>query len=129
LQAASALLKGVRSALKHLATSLSDLCILQAAGLVREFRQLPLLKAIARGHNHLVDVGVDDEIGIVGNHDDLSSVTRRLEELHQFGVNRFWIKVLLRLIDIFGRHEHVEVDAFRPFVVRAVSRVDVAEPF
>ena len=51
------------------------------------------------GNDDLVGVSVDDEVGVVGDHDYLSLTFGRLEQRDEFVVDRLRVEVLLRLVD------------------------------
>ena len=48
---------------------------------------------------HLIRVGVDHEVGVVRNDDDLPPMLRGAELLYEFLKDRLWIQIFLRLVD------------------------------
>ena len=47
---------------------------------------------------YLVSIGIDDEIRVVCDHDDLAFMLCVTEQFHKFVLDGFWIQVLLGLI-------------------------------
>ena len=61
------------------------------------------IAALFRCRNYyLIGICINDEIGIMGHHDDLSPPLRTAEVRHEFAVYRVRIKILLRLVDQQG---------------------------
>ena len=53
----------------------------------------------ARRDDHLVYIGVDYQVGIVSNDDDLPSQACRPKQINQLSEDRLRVEVLFRLID------------------------------
>ena len=77
----------------------TDVCVLERTARISNLRQLAGMELAAFGDNDLVCIGVHDEIGIVGDDDDLAALLRLTKEFHKLIENRLLVQILLGLID------------------------------
>src|SRR6185436_277274 len=91
--------EGLLPTLKNLADLTANLGILQAAPLVGDLRKIVPAVWPGAGDDYLIGVGVDNEIGVVGDDDHLAAAPRFAEALDQLVENRLRIEVLLGLVD------------------------------
>ena len=54
----------------------TDVCVLERTARISNLRQLAGMELAACGDNYLVCIGVHDEVGIVGDDDDLAALLR-----------------------------------------------------
>jgi hypothetical protein len=50
-------------------------------------------------NNDLVDIGIDYEVCVVSNHDDLASTARALEQPYELRLDKLRVQVLLWLVN------------------------------
>ena len=93
-----ALAEGGFAALKDVADGLTDARFPPACH-VADWRQAARRVRASFRHDDLVRVGVDDQVGVVRDHDHLTFRFRRDEERDQFVEDGFRIEVLLGLVD------------------------------
>jgi hypothetical protein len=69
----STIFKGSSSAFEDVAHCATDLGVFQGTALIFESRHEASERWSRSGDDHLVSIGVDDEVRVVGNDDDLAS--------------------------------------------------------
>ena len=77
----------------------ANIRVLQAAAVVSDFGQLAGAVRAARGDDDLVCIGVDDQVRVMRNDDDLPAQLGMAEESDQLVENRFGIEILFGLVD------------------------------
>lgn len=98
-QSTCAFAEGLFATLQNVANRLANSRVLKAARCVFEWGQPTSRMRTSVGDNDLVRIGVDDEIGIVRDHDYLAFCLGRDKQGDQLFEHRFGIQVLLWLID------------------------------
>lgn len=98
-QSTCAFAEGLFAALQNVANRLANSSVLKTARSVFEWGQPTSRMRTGVGDNDLVRIGVDDEVGIVRDHDYLAFGLGRDKQGDQLLEHRFGIQVLLWLID------------------------------
>lgn len=87
------------ASLEDVANCLPNLCVLEAAGSIRNWWQSAVWMRPSFGNDDLIRIGVDHEIRIVRDYDHLAVLLGLDEKVHQLVEDRLGIEILLWLVD------------------------------